>query len=211
MKGMSWIIIAVLLAGLGLGGFYFYQQTTELRSDLLALRQKLDRIEAFVKSEEDIRKMTRLPADANLPNVITSLNSTNAKLSAVDDSLKKEAARLDENIKKQTESIEKLNRETVAMTQKNTFDTLMAVIRGHILKVKLELSNKNVGVVKSELDLVHDMLTKAAAIATADQKRAIAEIQAALQKAKTEADTNLPAASSRVDLLWYDVVKVQNK
>ena len=57
MKGMSWIIIAVLLAGLGLGGFYFYQQTTELRSDLLALRQKLDRIEAFVKSEEDIRKM----------------------------------------------------------------------------------------------------------------------------------------------------------
>jgi hypothetical protein len=55
------------------------------------------------------------------------------------------------------------------------------------------------------------MLTKAAAIATADQKRAIAEIQAALQKAKTEADTNLPAASSRVDLLWYDVVKVQNK
>jgi len=209
MKGTSWLIIAVLLAGLGVGGFYFYQQTADLRSNVLDLRQRLDRVDAFVKSEEEIRKMTQLPADANLPKVITSLNSTNAKLSAVEDSFKKEASRLDGDIKKQSEAIDKLNKETVAMTQKNTFDTLMAVIRGHILKIKLELSNKNVGVVKSELDLVNELLTKAAAIAKPEQKRAIGEIQAALQKAKTEADSNLPAASSRVDLLWYDVVKIQ--
>lgn len=209
MKGTSWLIIAVLLAGLGVGGFYFYQQTTDLRSTVLDLRQKLDRVETFVKSEEEIRKMTQLPADANLPKVITSLNSTNARLSAVDDSLKKEASRLDGDIKKQAESIDRLNKETIAMTQKNTFDTLMAVIRGHILKIKLELSNKNVGVVKNELDLVNDLLTKASAIAKPEQKKAIGEIQAALQKAKTEADTNLAAASSRVDLLWYDVVKIQ--
>ncbi len=209
MKGVSWLIIAVLMAGLGIGGFYFYQETTELRSGILDIRQKLDRVEAFVKSEEEIRKVTQLPADANLPKVITSLNSTNAKLSAVDDSFKKEAARLDGDVKKQAQAIDKLNKDTVAMTQKNTFDTLMAVIRGHILKIKLELSNKNVGVVKSELDLVNDLLTKATAIATPEHKKAIEEIQAALQKAKTEADTNLPAASSRVDLLWYDLVKIQ--
>jgi len=209
MKGTSWLIIAVLLAGLGVGGFYFYQQTTDLRSNVLDIRQRLDRVETFVKSEEDIRKMTQLPADASLPKVITSLNSTNTKLSAVDDSFKKEASRLDGDVKKQAQAIDKLNKETVAMTQKNTFDTLMAVIRGHILKTKLELSNKNVGVVKNELDLVNELLTKASAIAKPEQKKAIGEIQAALQKAKTEADTNLAAASSRVDLLWYDVVKIQ--
>jgi len=209
MKGVSWFIITVLLAGLGVGGFYFHQQTTALRSDVLDLRQRLDRVETFVKSEEEIRKMTELPADANLPKVITSLNSMNTKLSAVDDSFKKEASRLDGNIKKQAESIDRLNKDTVAMTQRNTFDTLMAVIRGHILKVKLELSNKNVGVVKNELDLVNELLTKATAIATPEQKKAIDEIRAALQKAKTEADSNLPAAISRVDLLWYDVVKIQ--
>jgi uncharacterized protein HemX len=54
----SWLIIAVLLAGLGLSGFYFYQQATDLRSDVLALRQRLDRVETFVKGEEEIRKMT---------------------------------------------------------------------------------------------------------------------------------------------------------
>ena len=209
MKGISWFIIAVLLAGLGVGGFYFYQQTTALKSDVLDLKQRLDRVETFVKSEEEIRKMTQLPADANLPKVITSLNSTSTKVASMDDLLKKETSRLEGDIKKQAESIEKLNKETVAMTQKNTFETLMAVIRGHILKIKLELSNKNVGVVKSELDLVNGLLTKATAIATPEQKKAIEEIQAALQKAKTEADTNLPAASSRVDLLWYDVVKIQ--
>jgi len=209
MKGTSWLIIAVLLAGLGVGGFYFYQQTTDLKSNILDLRQKLDRVEAFVKSEEDIRKMTQLPADANLPKVITSLNSTNAKLASIDDSFKKEASRLDGDVKKQAQAIDKLNKDTVAMTQKNTFDTLMAVIRGHILKIKLELSNKNVGVVKSELDLVNELLTKASAIATPEHKKAIEEIQAALQKAKAEADTNLPAASSRVDILWYDLVKIQ--
>ena len=209
MKGISWLMIAVLLAGMGGGGFYFYQQTTDLRSNVLDLRQRLDRVEAFVKSEEDIRKMTQLPADANLPKVITSLNSTSAKLSAVDDSFKKEASRLDGDIKKQAQAIDKLNKETIAMTQKNTFDTLMAIIRGHILKIKLELSNKNVGVVKSELDFVNDLLTKATAIATPEHKKAIEEIQAALQKAKAEADSNLPAASSRVDLMWYDLVKIQ--
>jgi hypothetical protein len=204
-----WLVIAVLLTGLGLGGFYFYQQTTDLRSDVLALRQRLDRVDAFVKSEEEIRKMTDLPADANLPKVITSLNGTNAKLAAVDDAIKKEAFRLDGDIKKQAQAIDRLNKETVAMTQKNTFDTLMAVTRGHILKIKLELSNKNVGVVKSELDLFNDLLKKALAIATPENWKAIEEIQAALQKAKAEADTNLPSASSRVDLLWYDLVKIQ--
>jgi wobble nucleotide-excising tRNase len=205
----SWLVIAVLLTGLGLGGFYFYQQTTDLRSDVLALRQRLDRVDAFVKNEEEIRKMTELPADANLPKVITSLNGTNAKLAAVDDAIKKEASRLDGDIKKQAQAIDRLNKETVAMTQKNTFDTLMAVTRGHILKIKLELLNKNVGVVKSELDLVNDLLKKALAIATPENRKAIEEIQAALQKAKAEADTNLPAASSRIDLLWYDLVKIQ--
>ncbi len=209
MKGTSWVFIAVLMAGLFVGGFYFHQQTTALRSDVLDLRQRLDRVEAFVKSEEDIRKATQLPADADLPKIITALNAAGTKLATIDDSLRKEASRLDGDIKKQAEAIEKLNKETVAMTQKNTFDTLMAVIRGHILKVKLELSNKNVGVVKSELDHVNHLLAKAAAITTPENQRAIEEVQAALQKAKAEADTNLPAATSRVDLLWYDVVKIQ--
>ena len=209
MKGLSWLLIAVLVAALGAGGFIAQQELSGLKSEIGALAQKVESIESFVKSEQELRKATELPPNADLPRVIDSLNRTNQQLAAAEETIKKDVARIDGDIQKQAEAIAKAGADAGTALQKVRFDTLLATIRGHILKIKLDLSDRNVGVVKNELDLANASLANAAAAATEENKKAIEEIRAALLKAKAELDVNLPAASNRIDLLWHDLGKLR--
>jgi hypothetical protein len=87
----------------------------------------------------------------------------------------------------------------------------MALIRGHILKARVEISSKNVGTARSELDLINDLLTEAKSSASGKNKEVIEELRGSLKKARTEIDIDLPAALNKIDLLWYEMSRLLRK
>lgn len=220
------IVIILIAAFLAVGYFgipiLIEKETAVLKSEVLDIKQRLQKIEDFIKSEEEARKLTQLRPDADLQHVIKAVNAVSERVASIDDSFKKDMSRTDETIKKQqsstqealkkqTETIDKINKETKAITQKIMFDAGMANIRGHILKVRGDLQYKNIGTVKTELDLISDAFEKIKSSATDENKKSIEELQGILKKAKVELDTDLPAAINRIDLLWYEMGKLLRK
>jgi hypothetical protein len=214
------ILIAAFLAAGYLGvPILIERETTVLKSEVLDVKQRLQKIEEFVKSEEESRKLTQLKPDANLQHVIKSVNAISERVASIDDSFKKDMSKTDktikeqksateESLKKQAEAINKINKDTKAVIQKIMFDAGMANIRGHILKIRGDLQYKNIGTVKTELDLISDAFEKIKSSATDENKKSIEELQAILKKAKVELDTDLPAAINRIDLLWHEMGKL---
>jgi len=86
--------------------------------------------------------------------------------------------------------------------QKNTFNTALANIRVHILKVKIDLMLKNTAIAKSELSIIDEAMQRAKTLATGEDVKTVEELQSTLKKAMTKIDTDLPAAMSNVDILW---------
>ncbi|MBM4140292.1 MAG: hypothetical protein FJ242_02190 [Nitrospira sp.] len=87
----------------------------------------------------------------------------------------------------------------------------MASIRGHILKVKVDLVAKNIGSAKNELSLIDEAFEKAKTSASDENKRIIEELQVTLRKARADIDIDLPAAINRIDLLWHEMSKLLRK
>jgi hypothetical protein len=101
-----------------------------------------------------------------------------------------------------------MGKETQMAIQKLKFDAIMASIRGHILKVRVDLVTQNIGTAKNEFELIHEVFDKAKASASEENKKAIEEFQSSLRKAKTEIDADLPSAINRIDLVWYELGKL---
>jgi hypothetical protein len=211
------IILIVAIIGAGYLGLpiLIKKETAGLGSEIQDIKQRLQKIE-----EES--KVAPLQPDANVQEVIKTVNAIYHELKAFEDSFKKDLAMTDETIekqkttieeafKKQSEAIDKINKETRAITQKIMFDSTMANIRGYILKVRGDLQYKNIGIVKNELDLISEAFEKAKATATDENKKVIEELQGIVKKAKSELDTDLPATMNRIDLLWYEMSKLLRK
>jgi hypothetical protein len=211
------IILIVAIIGAGYLGLpiLIKKETAGLGSEIQDIKQRLQKIE-----EES--KAAPLQPDANVQEVIKTVNAIYHELKAFEDSFKKGLAMTDETIekqkttieeafKKQSEAIDKINKETRAITQKIMFDSTMANIRGYILKVRGDLQYKNIGIVKNELDLISEAFEKAKATATDENKKVIEELQGIVKKAKSELDTDLPATMNRIDLLWYEMSKLLRK
>lgn len=47
--------------------------------------------------------------------------------------------------------------------------------------------------------------------ASDENKKAIEELRSTLQKARAEIDSDLPAALSRIDLLWHEMDKMMRR
>jgi hypothetical protein len=163
-----------------------------------------------------------LQPDADFQKVIQTVNALHMKVVALEDSFKKSAAALDETVKKQNaankealrkqaEAMEKITKETQSKLQEIMFDATMALIRGHILKARVEISSKNVGTARSELDLINDLLTEAKSSVSGKNKEVIEELQGLLKKARAEIDTDLPAALNKIDLLWHEMSRLLRK
>jgi len=118
---------------------------------------------------------------------------------------------MEEHLKNQFETINKSNKENQSKIQRMIFDAAMASIRGHLLKVQIELKSKNIGTAKTEIDLINEIFEKTKTSTSEEQKKSIEELQTALKKTKDEMDTNLPAAINRVDLLWHEMGKLIRK
>lgn len=215
-------VILIIIAFLFFAGLAYYaipllivKETSGLRSEVQDLKQRLQKIE-----EES--KVAPLQPDADAQKIIKTVNALSLKLSSLEDSfkkgisttdeaIKKQKATTEEAFKKQTEAIDKIAKETEAKIQRSMFNALLASIRGHILKVKVDVVSKNIGTAKTELDLISETFEKAKALSTDENKKIIDEFQGLLKKAKAEIDTNLPAAINRIDLLWHDMSKLLRK
>lgn len=115
---------------------------------------------------------------------------------------------MEEKLKNQSKTIDKSNKDYQSKIQKMMFDAAMVNVRGHLLKVQVELKSRNIGTAKNEIDLINKRFERAKTSASDEQRKAIDELRAGLKKAKEEMDTNLAAAINRNDLLWHEMGKL---
>ena len=218
---MKIVLIIILVLVLSIGGGYFLlplliqKETAGLKSEIKDVKQRLEKIEKFTE-------IAPLQPDANLKEVIQEVNALHMKVVSLGDSFKKSSAALDETFKKQNaaneealrkqaESLEKITKEMQAKIRDMMFDATMALIRGHILKARVDISAKNVGTARSELELINELLNDAKPSASVKDKEVIEELQRSLKKAREEIDTDLPAALNKIDLLWYEMSRLIRK
>jgi hypothetical protein len=214
------IIIILFIVAFAAAGYFglpiiIEKETAVLKSDVQDLKLRIQKIE-----EES--KAAPLKPDADLQQVIKAVNAVSSRVASLDDSVKKDMSGVDETIKKQkstteealkkqSEAIDRINNETKVITQRIMFDATMANIRGYILKARGDLQYRNIGTVKTELDLISEAFEKVKTTATDENKKIIEELQGIVKKAKAELDTDLPAAINRIDLLWYEMGKLLKK
>jgi len=211
------IILVAVVAGIGYFGLpvLINKETAVLRADVQDLKQRLQKME-----EES--KAAPLKPDANVHEVIRDVNAIFHKMnslessfqkgiSATNETIKNQKMAIEDSLRKQAETIDKMNKEFDARTHKIMFDARMANIRGHILKARVEIVAKNVGTAKNELDIINDAFEGAKASASDENKKTIEELQTTLKKARAEIDTDLPAALNRIDLLWHEMGKLLRK
>jgi hypothetical protein len=218
------VVVIIMVVVFAVGGYVglpilIQKENKGLQSDVSDIRQRLDNIEEYIKKEEEIKKAAHLPKDADAQRIIKTVNMALAKVTTLEDSYKKELsavaervqqreASTEEVLKKQSEHLDKTDKETQSNVQRATFNVAMATVRGNLLKVQMELKSKNVGIAKTEIDLIYEIFEKTKATLSDDQKKAIEEFQGVLKKARDEMDSNLPAAINRVDLLWNEMGKL---
>jgi len=217
------LVVIILVAALLVGGYFglpilVKKETSGLKSEIQDLKEKMQKIEEFIKREEDIRKAGKLSSDADVQRIIRTVNTIFSKVTSLEDFYKKEMSSIHETIKKQGttteealrkqfEIIDKSNKENQSKIQKIRFDAGMTSIRGHLLKVQVDLKSKNIGTAKNEVDLINEIFEKTKASVSNEEKKDIEELQAALRKAKEDIEINLPAALDRIDLLWHEMGK----
>ncbi|MEW6376363.1 MAG: hypothetical protein AB1502_11330 [Thermodesulfobacteriota bacterium] len=221
------IVIILLIAAIAGAGYYglpilIEKETSGLKSEIHDVKERIQKIEDFIKKEEEARKVGQLPSDADIQRIIKTVNTLFSKATSLEESLKREFSSVQETVKKQgtvteealknqTETMDKSLKEIQSRIQKIMFDAAMATVRGHILKVQVELKSKNLGTAKTELDLIHQIFEKTKMGASDEEKKTIEGLQGALKKAKDEMDMNLPAAINRIDLLWHEMGKLIRK
>ena len=221
------IAVIVLIVFIGAGGYFglpflIDKETTELRLEVRDLKEKVQKIEAFVQSEEDIRKVTQLTPDSDAQRIIKTVNavslklktleeSTNKGIVAADEAIKKQKVEMDEAIKSQAEALNKFNKDTQKNLQGIQFDASMANIRSHIMKVLVELLTRNVATAKAEMELVSDMFEKLKSMATDENRKTIEDLHGTLKKASGELESDLPSAINRINLLWHEMGKLLRK
>lgn len=218
------IFVILLLLAFGYFGLPILvdKETVQLRSDMQALQQKVQKIEEFIQGEEDARKSTQLTPDADLQKVIRTVNAFASRVAVLEDTRKKDVSDIDNKLKeqretqetalsKQTERIASINQETKSSAQKIEFDAAMANIRVHILKAREDLLYKNIGTAKAEFILISEALEKIKNSASEENRKMIEELQRILISAKNEVDSDLPAATNKIDLLWHEMGKLLKK
>jgi chromosome segregation ATPase len=188
------------------------RETSGLKQELQDVKQRLQKIE-----EES--KVVPLKTDADTGKIVKTLNALSLQVKSMDDSFKKDISALKdtlknlrtenaEGLKKQAESADKTQKETEAQIQKIRFYAAVTNIREHVLRIKLDLESKNIGTAKNELNLIEGEIEKVKASVPDGIKKSLGEMQATLNKAKAEIDTDLPSSINRIDLIWHEMNKL---
>lgn len=216
----SVLMLIVVTAALAAGGYLGLPVLIDSRT--AALKTEIDGLKQRLQKMEDDARTTALPADADTGRVIRAVNALAAQTAALDRALTRDRAEtdaavreqrtaVDEALKEQTNALKRVSGEIEAKLQKSIFSSFVADVRGHVLKVKVDLASRNIGTAKNELELISELFEKAKAAADEEEKRIIDELQGMARKIRTEVDADLPAAVNRVDALWHDMSRLLRK
>ena len=217
--GIILVALALAIAAYFALPFLINKETQELRKALADLKQRIQKVEAFMDKEEKVAKDAQVKADAGLPQVIKTLNALSNKVVSLEDNLKtesvkkeewfsKQKALLDDSFKKQNEILEKTNKDQQEKMQRMSLEILVGRIREQILKFKEEVTNKNIGLAKNEFKILLETTEKLKVSAGQEKVKSINEFQDLIKKASADLDSDLPAAVNRMELLWHEINKL---
>jgi len=220
-----WILIIVMVlvtAGYFGGPILIENHIAGLKAETSEMKQRLLKMEEFVKKEEEAKKAAFLPSDADAQRMIKSINAISSKVVPMEENLKKALSRVEETVKtqgtlqqeelkRQSNAVDKTLKESNSRIQLISLETTMAGVKAHLLKVQAELRALNLAAAKTEVDLVDEFLEKTKTLSSEQEKKTMGEFQGALKKAKEEINTDLPAAIKRIDLLWHDLSRWARK
>jgi uncharacterized protein YdhG (YjbR/CyaY superfamily) len=215
----------LLVAAIGYFGLPHISKaiTAGISAEVKALDERLQKAEAFIKQEEELRNKSQLSKDANFSQIVDKINVMATQLALLEEAVRKkesffaeEIAKAEDNSRKASEklreeladltkNIEKEGKEVERLNQKIILERNILLVRSHILKARMELSLKNIDTAKKELDFASDLFLKAGIDKMPPWKESFEDIQAGFRKAKGEIDLNLPAAIQRIDVLWHDM------
>lgn len=223
----SFLLFILLLVMIIAAGYYglpilIEQETSSLYADVQHLKERISKLEDFVRAEEKARESAELPPDADFQHVIQSVNAIASKVISLEDAVQKNIAKTDatitekqtatdEALRMRTETVEKINRDLERTLQSLIFKAELESIRGHLLKTRIELVSRNIGTVKNELDTIFEAFEKIKATADDEKRAVIAELQETLKRARSELDIDLPAATNKIDLVWHELSKLLRK
>ncbi|MFH1079985.1 MAG: hypothetical protein V1766_06955 [Pseudomonadota bacterium] len=226
------IVVCVLVAGVlivaaGAGAYFLLpvmirEQTAGLRSQLQQTEERLQKVEAYLSSEEKEIKAGQLKSGSDANTIIKALNKQAARTDALEgkitgemkrigDETGKQRNRIEEGLKEQTETSKKISADAKALARMTAFDSLLNNVKGQILKARLEVGDKNITVARNELDLIDKQFDKALTLASDHEKVGIGELHEMLRKVKMDLDVNFSSAVNRLDLLWHELGKLQEK
>lgn len=217
------LLMVLLLVALGVGGYFalpilIEREIAGFREDFKGVTQRVEKLEEFVRAEEEARKMTQIEPGADAAAVIRGVNALSTRVTSLERSFRRETAEADKanrelksstaaTLKKQAEALEKESAEIHAQLREVTYKAIIAQIRGHLLKVKTDLLAKNIGIADAEIEVVVGLLEKAKRTVSPEAIKSLETFQATLRKARGEIATDLPAAMKRIDLLWHELGK----
>jgi hypothetical protein len=226
MKTLLTVIITVIIAGvLGylLGPMLIERQIAPLKGEVVQLHSRLQASEEFIKAEEEARQTTGLKADTRLPDVVKTVNRLATGQKSMEDLMQVRFADFDARLaemkaadeggmNKLSRQIEEGTKKTDQRFQDNALRTRVEDARIRLVKVKSELLARNIGVAKGELDLLSQSLEDSKKLVGDDgnKKTALERLQTMVKEIKAEIDTNLVAATDRIDLLWHELAKLSN-
>ncbi|MCC6545231.1 MAG: hypothetical protein IT392_12170 [Nitrospirae bacterium] len=233
MKSIIIVLFVLILVTAGAGYFgipiLIRNETAVIKADLQDMKQRFDKIEEFVKNDEEAMKMTQFPPDAEAGKIIKTVNSNAVKIASLEKSLSatkelinkqngafdkaisQQKQAIDDSTRKQSEALDSVRKETKGNLQRIEFSASLANFRSHLLRVYVELRSNNIASARGEMDFLNNMLEEARTAAANGDKKAIEQFQATLKKARTEVETDLPATINIINSLWHDMGKLLRK
>jgi phage-related minor tail protein len=154
-----------------------------------------------------------------MSRVISSLNGVASRIDALDKALarqasvaegglRKEKEEREQAAKKQVEDLEKLKKTTQEILQEAELRSEIGQIRNHLLKTKIDLTSRNIGTAKNDLRNVQRALEKFSSKVPEAVKPTVEEAKENVKKAASDVDTDLGAASDRINIAWRELDKL---
>ncbi|OPY08842.1 MAG: hypothetical protein A4E68_00965 [Syntrophaceae bacterium PtaB.Bin095] len=221
---VSALVTAVLIAIAGIGAYFILprliqENTSDLNLQIKQANERLQKIEGSIAVSEQASKEGQLKIGADAQTIVNMVNrqisridalsvQTKGDIKRIDDEMTRQKNRIEKGLKEQEETAKKIDDATKSLAQTAQFRGLLANIKRQILKVRLEISDKNIGNAKNELNLIDARFGQASALTSAQEKTTLKELHQMLQKVRADLDTNLASAANRLDLLWHELEKV---
>lgn len=223
MKTVLTVLVTVLIAavvGYVFGPILIEQKVASLKGEVTRLGKRLQASEEFIKAEEEARKTTSLKPDAKLPYVVNTVNRLATQQRHMENSMQLGFQGIDSRLvgitttsegeqKKLSQRIDDLLKKVEFHSRETEIHSFAENLKTRVLKIKLDLVARNIGVAKGELGLLLQALEDGKKVVgdNDNRKANLERLQGMVKEIRAEIDSNLVAATDRIDLLWHELSK----